>query len=297
MSLFVAEGCDGSGKTRLIGDIAHVMPDNVTTLHRGPLKRDPMLEYVGDLMSYLPGKSPSILCDRWHLGEMVYGPLYRGESKITPAMNLFIDLFLDSRGACRMWMDTPYEIVSKRLSDRGEDFLLEQHQRLVVDWYAEALLGDTRWIAVPTDRRPSFVERIKDSATILESQAAYMLERWPSYIGSMRNVDVLIIGDQKPMPIGSSWSSRMIPWRNSPMHDILTAMVHLNYREIGIINSTRNLKQLWLQIGAPATVFVVGSHQMYMHCMVDDIPAKRLSLPPKGIPITQLIANMESSRA
>src|SRR4051812_12260533 len=133
MSLILLEGVDGSGKSTLVDDFLLQLPHTGIHFSRGPLKLHPLIDYLLPLVDYRPGID--IVCDRWHLGELVYGPLYRARSRLTPAMELYIDLFLESRGALKLWVDTPFEQVQTRLKIRGEDFLQEQHVRLVWDFY------------------------------------------------------------------------------------------------------------------------------------------------------------------
>jgi thymidylate kinase len=292
MSLIIVEGCDGSGKSTFVANLCHITPPATRVIHRGPLHRDPILEYIGDIMSYSP-MGDSIIADRWHLGEMVYGPLYRGESRLTPAMNLYVELFLDSRGAERVWMDTPFDIVRSRLRNRGEDFLLEQHQRLVVDWYSEALTPLPAWTAVHWQQKPkpSFVEKIRDMAEVKAMRAREWMTRFPSYVGPLEPAQVLIMGDQTVNPALRNWPMSMVPWRGSPMHDILMAMTYLNFTKVGILSGTQRGRELWNRLGSPI-VFTLG-HAAWQYCIDREIPARRLALPPRGIPITQLIENIQ----
>lgn len=288
MPLIIVEGCDGSGKSSIVSQLNLHLPDATTSLHRGPLKRDPLIEYIDELIPYSPD-AHSVICDRWHIGEMVYGPLYRGESRLTPAMNLYVEMFLASRGALKLWMNTPYEIVNAWLSGRGEDFLQEQHQRLVVDWYAEALGDDESWTPVPWKYSPDFVQKMVTLAYARAAGAAQRMRQFPSYVG-VAQPSVLIVGKQVLPPQAEGWPFNLVPWRNSPVHTILTAMDMLNIRDVGLVSELKNVRKLWESLMRPS-VFTLD-RQSWMYLSAHEVPAQLLSLPPRGIPITQLVKTL-----
>jgi len=122
--LILLEGPDGAGKTTLAYTLAHGI-DHADIRHSSQLKRDPMDEYVGDLHMYIPGDGMHIIYDRHYLGELIYGPLYRGESKITPEMQSVIERWLNSRGALLVHVTHDVDTLRQRCRDKGEDFLQE----------------------------------------------------------------------------------------------------------------------------------------------------------------------------
>src|SRR5690606_5114412 len=61
--------------------------------------------------------------DRWHIGEMVYGPKYRGTSIITPAHQWIIEQRINRMGGTMVVM-LPDEITTReRLMSRGDDMI------------------------------------------------------------------------------------------------------------------------------------------------------------------------------
>lgn len=144
--LIIVEGCDGSGKTTYVNNLVEQLPDETIVKHCGPLRRPALQEYLYPLTRRDP--DAPFVADRWHLGEMIYGPLYRGSSQLTMAQNAYIEMYLEAQGALRVIMDTPYDTVKRRLAIRGEDFLQEEHTRLVLDFYEEHLrVNAGRWVS------------------------------------------------------------------------------------------------------------------------------------------------------
>jgi thymidylate kinase len=116
--LILIEGADGTGKSTLAGRILDAVGGG-TYLHASAPVRHPLVEYTEPL-SREPAWERNIVCDRWHLGELVYGPRYRGKSGLTPEQFTAVDQFLDELGAVLvvLWDDIPR--LLDRHAERGE---------------------------------------------------------------------------------------------------------------------------------------------------------------------------------
>ena len=245
--LIILEGVDGAGKSTFINELSAMLPDQTKVLHRAQLKRHPMQEYVGDISSYNPAKDV-IICDRWHVGELVYGPLYRGSSQLTGPQALFIEKWLQSRGALKLHMNTDYETVKQRLADRGEDFLQEHHVRLVYDFY-EAYCAENRWLKV-YDFTPAKIIEVAEKY----AQAATVLRDFPSYVGP-------------PVPEGLVVAPPSMPVYPEPRNSthVLYSALHVEGvgQNLGIVPADHRTRQLYDALGEPRTV-VLGTDTEYL---------------------------------
>jgi hypothetical protein len=171
--LIVLEGCDGVGKTHLADqllaemNIAYKKGLDVSAtnrppeiVHRGvPDKEDMYEEY--DLSWYTPGEGQNYILDRWHLGEWIYGRLYRGGSQLGLRGVRYIDRRLATAGALRLIVDADNITVRERLGTKNEEasrpqdrgYLKAQHVVGVLDEYrmAAQYLG---WIKITSDYDP-----------------------------------------------------------------------------------------------------------------------------------------------
>lgn len=126
------EGCDGVGKSTLAQDIVHQIKrdhpdDEVHLLHAGPLKTDPYTAYLEPLKDYQPDTGVHYVLDRWHIGELIYGPLYREKSAIDFNTLAFIEFTLNNIGATLIHVTQSLPEIRRRLEERGEDFLQPEH--------------------------------------------------------------------------------------------------------------------------------------------------------------------------
>lgn len=120
----VLEGVDGAGKTTLAADLEREFAGtgSVKMTHHGPPLRHPLEEYVLGYDPYVPGRH-DLITDRLHWGELIYGPLYRGETRLGAAGLRYVNMYLQSRGAIVVLVTAPLDIIRERLLDRGEDYL------------------------------------------------------------------------------------------------------------------------------------------------------------------------------
>ena len=112
--IYIFEGCDGVGKTTAAKRLqakAEEMGFTTKMLHRGPPQGDVLTEYTSDLDT----GEDIIICDRWHWGEMVYGPIYRGKSELTSGGLMYIDMELARRGAVVILLDGDDDVVERRV--------------------------------------------------------------------------------------------------------------------------------------------------------------------------------------
>lgn len=124
MPVIILEGIDGSGKSTLADILATRIEmscdAHVIRAHRGPIKDSVENEYIRPLRSL--SKDMVLIADRWHVGEMIYGPIYRGVSLVKPVIGQ-IETMLDEMNAIKVILNPPLVVVNHRLKTRGEDYL------------------------------------------------------------------------------------------------------------------------------------------------------------------------------
>lgn len=112
--IVIFEGPDGSGKTTLAREVAD--KTGATYIHAQAPERHPLVEYTAPL-----DPNEDYVLDRWHWGEMVYGPLFRGESGLTTEQFWAVEQYLDDLGAVVVLCNGPASDLASRIRERGTD--------------------------------------------------------------------------------------------------------------------------------------------------------------------------------
>jgi len=154
--IIIIEGPDGAGKSTMIEEIRQVhleaghSPESVQIWRRGPFPEgsNPWTEYVLPLTSLSPSKDWLVLIDRWHVGELVYGPLLRGVSRLSHEQRRWIDGYLKSLGALMIHLTASQEELIRRLAERGDDLIKAEHIPELLAGYADLLTENPRCLVM-----------------------------------------------------------------------------------------------------------------------------------------------------
>lgn len=119
--LIIIEGPNCAGKSTLAAQLQIEAEDagqEVELRHAVAPTRPPWIEYTD--IDYEPGRGKTLILDRWHLGEEVYGPLLRGESGFTPMKFELTERFLRDKGALLVLLAPALAVLEGRAQARGE---------------------------------------------------------------------------------------------------------------------------------------------------------------------------------
>lgn len=135
MPIIMLEGIDGAGKTTLVDRIAKsAIAQGFTprVIHRGPLNDTVTNELIRPLFAVADDEL--LICDRWHVGELIYGPIYRGESQVRQH-EAFMEELLILLDVVPLIISAPISEIRRRLEERGEDYLKDEHVETVHEAY------------------------------------------------------------------------------------------------------------------------------------------------------------------
>lgn len=121
----IIEGADKTGKTTLANAI--VKKFGFKYVHFGKPKKRAATEYA----EYLLSTNEDQVCDRFHLGELVYGPIFRGGAAIDDVEFATIERLLRLKQTILIQTTTDVTLANKRLAVSTQDEAVDSDQNQV----------------------------------------------------------------------------------------------------------------------------------------------------------------------
>jgi len=279
--LIILEGADLAGKTYLAQEIAQRIGTTPVMLHRGPPREHVLLEYEREIEGYHPGHNMNVVCDRWYLGELVYGPLLRDSIRMDEPMRRHISMLLASRGALHVILDPPTRVLKERYLRQGDKLvsleLLTGVKARYQQLFRELIFQERTLIG---DGNPDTVIRL---AQLEEREADNIRTVLSTYVGPPRP-RFLLLGDRINNPKNARHTTAFVPYASTSGHFLLSAIDMFTWQHLGIVNACEpsalpgDLYTSWVALGRPATV-ALGVHAHVM--------AQREEIPHGSVPHPQ----------
>jgi thymidylate kinase len=247
--LIIIEGVDGAGKSTLSNDISDALPLNhfVEQLHRGVPEDHPLDEYELPFLDYVPGTNHHIICDRWHLGTDVYGPVMRNDQGLPLLTRWHMNAYFKAKGALLVYAEMPVQPLMARLQERGDDYLPFDKVEDIIRLY---------WVAIeksPLDKMHSLTGVHNTDAVIARGQSAeqeaIQSGSIRSYVGP-RRPQYLFVGES-PTPIA------FMPYEGTESAKIVSrALAIVGHSTCGFIDCRDDLARVWDALYNPQVITI-----------------------------------------
>lgn len=194
MAIIVLEGPDGGGKTTLANYLEKQF--GYIYLHTGvPENEDLLLEYAIKIQRARE-MSVSVVLDRLHVGESVYGPIIRKRDRLGHTGQVIIQRFVRASGAVLVFCRPPYEIALanwRKRHSKGEEYVdLEHRYEHIYDRYKHYETFETFKGSLTYDYSSCSLRDI--SETIL--QKTMVASRLPHEVIGSPSASVLFVGER-----------------------------------------------------------------------------------------------------
>jgi thymidylate kinase len=199
--LVIIEGADKTGKTTLAKAIAGEL--GYEYVHFSTPKGPPADEYIDFLLAL---KRPTV-CDRFHLGELVYGPLLRGKPGLTPLQLATIERVMRLQPTVVIHAVTDMKLANDRLVHSTEHEVVNTEQnkaaaRLFAEVVPNTNAGPVlRYNGVSQDDIRSVIAEIRKLEVATGSLPAY------TGIGTVTGQRLVFVGEQV---------NQNVTWRGLP---------------------------------------------------------------------------------
>lgn len=126
--LITIEGVDKAGKTTLASLLSKKL--NWPLVHFGKPGPDPATEYIQFIE-----KSKNVVCDRFYVGELIYGPLLRGKQSMTPLQMITIERLCRRKGCILVHVAPDYETIELRLNMLGDEMVTHEQNKKAYEMF------------------------------------------------------------------------------------------------------------------------------------------------------------------
>lgn len=255
--LIAVEGPDGAGKSTFVEILRQIVAKDhdVEVRHSGPPTAWPVSEYELGTQDYRPGRDQNIIYDRLHVGEQVYGPIYRGKG-MAPAEWEHVNGWLNRLGCVTVFVMPPIDEVKENLGNRGDDMVLPPHLDQIYRGYSEVLVGYklARQVlySYPTERDAYRAVKLAMRIEKLYADTAHL----NSFVG-WKSPDCLLIGDAKSSMAGDHVQA-FVPWPRFSGEFLMNAIVD-RYVTWALINAEDDDVAEAVRLIRPATVTTLGA--------------------------------------
>lgn len=262
--LIIVEGLDATGKSTFVDVLYRLLRRDKggrrppIVLKTGPPERPdacPFQEYEARLYEHLD-RQDDVICDRWHVGELAYGPVLRGHSRLDPAGLLHVELFLRRAGAVVVYLHQPIHELERRLETRGDD-LISSYQLSTLKSYYHGWLECT---ILPTvalrDPGETEADEVIDLALTQEyANSAYPVYPESTLVGSFQP-EVVLFGERRGGRPPHEFRSAFVPRPNTSGHYLLSHLPESLESRVALVNAceTEDPYEVWRELGQPAAV-------------------------------------------
>lgn len=198
--LIVLEGPNGAGKTTLAKTLQQEFNGASEVLHQGPPPegRHILSLYESDLIqgirgTWLMNPANLTICDRWHVGEMFYGPKLRGQAALSPAQISHIEMLLMSLGAVRVIVDTPADVIAMRSAGDDSHLLIAPEDLVESHGFYKTWAVRYGWLQASGPMR-DVAHMLIDFATETNRLSREIRAIAPDYVGSL-TPRLLLVGE------------------------------------------------------------------------------------------------------
>lgn len=245
--IIILEGSDKVGKTTLSKLLEARYESEV--VHFSAPKKDPYREYM-DFLDKADTKKNYVL-DRFHVGEIVYGELYRGKSKVSVDQLWYLDLRLQAHQALLVHCFTDSDTVKRKFIEDNEESSRLEDVETILSMFKDAVTVsclqrfDYNW------QDPKSTPKLFERIDFLIKEPRLENEEVKNYLGSPEP-KVLFLGDTKNKRLRGKgiFESRSGKF----LIKCLERVGILNGKAIGITNSDLITKEFYEKIGKPKIV-------------------------------------------
>lgn len=216
--LVVLEGVDKAGKSTLAEKLKEKL--GFPVVHFGKPGPDPAIEYAEFLRT-----CGDAICDRFYVGELVYGPLLRGKQSMTPLQIATIERMCRKVGMILIHVDPPYNLIAARLKLMGDDLINAEQNAKAYDMFSSIIITRhtgkiVRWTQGTT------AQKVVNEISIMVDRDILVYQRAKEFctgIGTVLGEKIVFVGEK--LSDKTTWIG--MPFDSGPSSEYLLKAMQL----------------------------------------------------------------------
>lgn len=144
----IIEGCDAVGKTALVNEISEysgLRKVQGSSFNIAQMGNEYLFKHMNEILD------KSLIIDRLHYSNRVYSQIFTPNLSLTNEQYENIDRKIKDTNTTVVYVHSSIEVIKKRLSIRGDDYVDPDDIELIMEKYAETLGGKEDIIVLNSD--------------------------------------------------------------------------------------------------------------------------------------------------
>lgn len=173
--IIIIEGENKCGKSTLAREIMSNFKFNYLKFSQP--KKDPFIEYM-EALEYIEKLDGDWIFDRFYLGEMVYGPLYREKAGLTLKQQRAIEKRLHEMNTVIFYCVNDIEKIEKMFIEDGEEFAEKEKIKKTLELFGEQIESIKDIIPVYTHKMKTENDYTTNGKLVSIIKKHLILEKW-----------------------------------------------------------------------------------------------------------------------
>lgn len=256
MLTIILEGENKTGKSTLAKYLKEKFGFKVVKCSQP--KGDPYVEYVRKLKA----ANGLTVFDRFLYGELVYGPLYRDKSQLTPEQVRNLELLAMAKNTIVVHCTDEVKNILKRFKQDKEDFATTDKVEATVEAFNNVILKSKlpKLVHVMKTRLDLTKKKKIDAVVKLKNEN---VKRYTQVIGNTVNPKLILVGDDRNLKAAPQYNHVALPFDFGPASEFLYVSIEkarLDWYDLAITNSTSGDLRKFIRANPTAKVVALGEN-------------------------------------
>lgn len=254
--IIILEGENKCGKTTLAQHIVDTF--NFDYIKCSQPKGDPYIQYM-EILKNIKGNT---VIDRFHIGESVYGPIYRSKGALSEEQIRNIELKALALNAVLIYCHDNASNIAERFNREKEEFASNDKIAVALKIYEEQIEKTILPVFLHKMMTPMDILKTLKIDKIIEYNCVKDDGKYKTIIGNVKDPDLILVGDRRNIKEGFKYNKIGQAFDFGPSSEFLfdnLKQAKIDLSKVAILNSDSLelpgfIKQNWSIMNTPIVI-------------------------------------------